>query len=144
MWLIKEAIPLSRNHLYRSIRDRKIAGVAGGIGEYLEIDAAIVRLVWLLAILFGGAGFLAYIIAWIIIPEEKIITSENPNFQEEPVPKTGDRIELTGGLTFLGVFLIVLGVYFLIKQFIPFGLLNYFWPIVIISLGIFLLIPKKN
>jgi phage shock protein C len=134
---------LSRNHLYRSVKDRKIAGVAGGIGEYLEIDPAIVRLVWLLAIFFGGAGFLAYIIAWIVIPEEKNATNKNPNLQEEPAPKTGGRNELTGGLTFLGVFLIVLGVYFLIKQFIPFGLLNYFWPIIIIGLGVFLLIPKK-
>lgn len=131
---------MSRNHLYRSVKDRKIAGVAGGIGEYLEIDPAIVRLVWLLAILFGGAGFLAYIIAWIVIPEEKVITNED--LREETVPATG-RTELTGGLTFLGILLIVLGIYFLIKQFIPFGLLNYFWPIIIISLGIFLLIPKK-
>lgn len=133
---------MSRNHLYRSVKDRKIAGVAGGIGEYLGIDSAIVRLVWLLAILFGGAGFLAYLIAWIVIPEEKVNTNEENNLQEKTVPSVG-KTELTGGLTFLGVLLIVLGIYLLVKQFIPFGLISYFWPIIIISLGIFLLIPKK-
>lgn len=133
---------MSRNHLYRSVKDRKIAGVAGGIGEYLGIDPAIVRLVWLLAILFGGAGFLAYIIAWIVIPEEKSVTNENNNPREESA-QTWDRTGLPGGLTFLGILLIVMGVYLLIKQFIPFGIINYFRPIFIISLGIFLLIPKK-
>lgn len=133
---------MSRNHLYRSVKDRKIAGVAGGIGEYLEIDAAIVRLVWLLAILFGGAGFLAYLIAWIVIPEEKVNTNEEINLREKTAPSVG-KTELTGGLTFLGVLLIVLGIYLLVKQFLPFGLINYFWPVIIISLGIFLLIPKK-
>lgn len=133
---------MSRNHLYRSVKDRKIAGVAGGIGEYLGIDPPIVRLVWLLAILFGGAGFLAYLIAWIVIPEEKVNTNEENNLQEKTVPSVG-KTELTGGLTFLGVLLIVLGIYLLVKQFIPFGLISYFWPIIIISLGIFLLIPKK-
>lgn len=134
---------MARNHLYRSVKDRKIAGVAGGIGEYLEIDPAIVRLVWLLAILFGGAGFLAYLIAWIVIPEAKVNTNEENNVQEKTVPSVG-KTELTGGLTFLGVLLIVIGIYLLVKQFIPFGLVNYFWPIIIISLGIFLLIPKNK
>ncbi len=134
---------MAKNHLYRSIKDRKIAGVAGGIGEYLDVDSAVVRLIWLLAILFGGAGFLAYIIAWIVIPEEKTASNEETFIKEEPVP-TGRKTEFAGGLYFLGILLIVLGVYFLIKQFIPFGLISYFWPIIIISLGIFLLIPKGN
>jgi phage shock protein C len=60
------------NKLYRSKRNRIIAGVCGGIGEYFKIDPTLIRLLWLLiSILSGGAGGLfAYIIAWIIIPEE--------------------------------------------------------------------------
>jgi phage shock protein C len=56
--------------LTRSRKDRKIAGVCGGLGEYLGIDSTLVRLIWLLLIFFGGTGVLAYIIAWIIMPEE--------------------------------------------------------------------------
>jgi len=56
--------------LYRSKTDRKIAGVCGGLGQYLDIDPVIVRLAWVIFTLAGGAGLLAYIIAWIIIPEE--------------------------------------------------------------------------
>ncbi|MCX7748997.1 MAG: PspC domain-containing protein [Clostridia bacterium] len=54
--------------LYRSDIDKKIAGVCGGFGEYFGIDPTIVRLLWVLFILLGGSGILAYIIAAIIIP----------------------------------------------------------------------------
>ena len=49
--------------------NRMICGVCGGIGEYLGIDATVVRLFWVLLSVMGGAGLLAYIIAAIIIPE---------------------------------------------------------------------------
>ena len=49
--------------------DRMICGVCAGIGEYLGIDATVVRLLWVLFSVMGGAGLLAYIIAAIIIPE---------------------------------------------------------------------------
>ncbi len=55
--------------LYRSKKDRVIGGVCGGLGHYLKIDPVIVRLIWALMVLMFGTGILAYIIAWIIIPE---------------------------------------------------------------------------
>jgi len=57
--------------LYRSKKNRVIAGVCGGIGEYFNIDPTLIRLIWILLVFAGGSGILAYIIAWIIIPEEK-------------------------------------------------------------------------
>ena len=57
--------------LYRSKKDRVIGGVCGGIGEYFNIDPIIVRLICILLLLASGAGLVAYIIAWIIIPEKK-------------------------------------------------------------------------
>jgi phage shock protein C len=57
--------------LYRSRDQRMIAGVAGGIAEYFNIDPTIVRLIWLLLALPGGIpGMVLYIIGWIIIPPE--------------------------------------------------------------------------
>ena len=60
------------NKLYRSKKNRIIAGVCGGIGEYFKIDPTLVRLLWLLISMVsaGVGGLVAYIIAWIIIPEE--------------------------------------------------------------------------
>jgi phage shock protein PspC (stress-responsive transcriptional regulator) len=56
--------------LYRSKKNRIIAGVCGGISEYFNVDPTLIRLLWLLISIMGGSGVLAYIIAWIIIPEE--------------------------------------------------------------------------
>jgi phage shock protein PspC (stress-responsive transcriptional regulator) len=56
--------------LYRSSRDKKIAGVCGGIAEYFGIDPTIVRLLWVIASLVAGSGILAYIICALVIPED--------------------------------------------------------------------------
>ena len=55
--------------LYRSRTNRKIAGVCGGLGEYMNLDPTIIRLIWVLLILCAGTGLLAYLIAALIIPE---------------------------------------------------------------------------
>lgn len=60
---------MAAKKLYKSRRDRKIAGVCGGIGEYFGIDSTIVRLIWLFLALFVGSGILAYIIAALVIPD---------------------------------------------------------------------------
>ncbi len=55
--------------LYRSKKQKMIAGVCGGIAEYFNVDPTAIRLLWVLFVFLGGSGILAYIIAWIIIPE---------------------------------------------------------------------------
>lgn len=59
-----------QKRLYRSRRDHIIAGIAGGLGEYFDVDPTIVRLVMLLLVFPGGAGLFLYIIGWVIIPPE--------------------------------------------------------------------------
>ncbi len=56
--------------LYRSKEGRKIAGVCAGLGDYFDIDPTIIRLIWLAMLFAVGSGVLAYIIAWIIVPEK--------------------------------------------------------------------------
>ncbi len=57
--------------LYRSSNQRIIAGVCGGIAEYFNIDPTLVRLIFVIVSLLGGSGILAYLIAALIIPEQK-------------------------------------------------------------------------
>ena len=56
--------------LYLSRRENSIAGVCGGIAEWLEIDPTIVRLIFVALAVAGGPGLLIYIVLWIVIPEE--------------------------------------------------------------------------
>jgi phage shock protein C len=57
--------------LYRSRTDKKLAGICGGLGEYLGVDPTVIRLATAIVCIATGfvPGFIAYVIAWIIIPE---------------------------------------------------------------------------
>ncbi len=56
--------------LYRSRSERKIAGVCGGLAAYMGVDPVIPRLVWVVFALAAGVGILAYLICWVVIPQE--------------------------------------------------------------------------
>jgi len=133
--------------IYRSRKDFMIAGVCGGIAEYFEIDSTLVRLLAILVVLLGGVGVIAYIIAWIIIPQ-------NPE-QETERSKDYDRVEeidinqeegkkdnykhVWGGLI-----LIFLGLFFLMRSFFPRFILVNFWPIILIAIGIVLIVQSLS
>lgn len=60
----------SYRKLTRSTTDRRIAGVCGGLAKYLNIDPTVVRILFLVALLWGSLGFWAYLIVWIAAPED--------------------------------------------------------------------------
>lgn len=57
--------------LVRSIQNRKIAGVCGGLGEFFNMDPIFFRAVFLVSIVFGGLGLVVYLVMWILMPEAK-------------------------------------------------------------------------
>jgi phage shock protein PspC (stress-responsive transcriptional regulator) len=59
--------------LYRSRKERVIGGVCGGLANYFYLDPVLMRFIWAVLFFFGGIGLVAYLLAWIIIPEEPII-----------------------------------------------------------------------
>ncbi len=59
--------------LYRSRKDRMIGGVCGGLAQYFTIDPTVIRLIAVISLLFGSLGFWAYLIMWIVVPEEPVI-----------------------------------------------------------------------
>ena len=56
--------------IYRNTKEKVIAGVCSGLGEYFNIDPVVIRMIWLIAVLIFGTGILAYILAWIFIPKK--------------------------------------------------------------------------
>lgn len=60
---------MAERKLYRSTTDRKIAGVAGGVAELFGVDSNLVRALWVVSVVFAGAGFLLYVVLWIVVPE---------------------------------------------------------------------------
>ncbi|MCR5558038.1 MAG: PspC domain-containing protein [Butyrivibrio sp.] len=59
---------MNTKRLYKS-NDRRIAGVCGGLGEYLNVDPTLIRLIWILVVFAGGSGVLLYIIASIVMED---------------------------------------------------------------------------
>jgi phage shock protein C len=58
--------------LYRSHANRRLAGVCGGLAEYFNIDATLVRVLFITFAVLGGPGLLAYVLLWIIVPEQPV------------------------------------------------------------------------
>lgn len=60
---------MQNKKLKKSRTDRKLCGVCGGLAEYLNLDPTVIRLIWVLLVFAAGTGFVAYIIAALIMPE---------------------------------------------------------------------------
>jgi phage shock protein C len=78
---------VARKRLVRPRNGRKVAGVCIGFAEYYDLDVTIVRIVWLLCAILGFFGFIAYGIAWIVMPEEPLLLTS-------PAP-TADKVTNT-------------------------------------------------
>jgi len=71
--------------LYRTHQGRILAGVCSGLAEYFGVDANLIRVVFLvLAVFTGGVGVLAYLLMWIVIPEE----GEKTSIAQDMINKT--------------------------------------------------------
>jgi len=79
--------PRGAKKLYLSRTNRKLGGVCGGFAEYLDVDATLVRLIWVMAALLVGWGVIGYLIAWLVIPDAPaFVPSPLPQRTAEPAP----------------------------------------------------------
>ena len=56
--------------LYRSRTNRQVAGVCGGLAERFNVDPTLMRVLFIVLAIFGGAGIILYIAMWIVVPEQ--------------------------------------------------------------------------
>jgi phage shock protein C len=115
--------------LRRSSDDRIIGGVCGGLARYLGVDAVAVRLGFVVLTIAGGGGILLYLVAWLLIPEQK------PG--EDIGPPAHARIE--GIWLYVGVGLIALGSILLVDQLFPW-FDRVIGPIVLVAIGVGILV----
>ena len=151
--------------IYRSTKDKMIGGVASGMAHYLDLDIALIRLLWVLFAFMGGIGFPVYLVAWIIIPEEpypgasktSISTGvdDNVNFGEDTPEKPNEetetyvspeiysqRADRTNQV--LGILLVVIGAAFLIRETLHLDIFRYVWPVLLVILGVYILVNDKR
>jgi len=139
--------------LYRTEKDKMIAGVAGGLGKYFNVDPTLIRIIFVLLAFWGGAGLLFYLLLVFIIPKQ----GEKEAVAEEiggKVDKLAGKIkkkgkELTGKRPLskrkiAGLIILIIGAYLLLNAVFPFQFLRwaFFWPALIIVVGLYFIITK--
>ena len=145
------------NRLYRSRHDRMLAGVAGGLAEMWGADPSLVRVIWALLVIFtGGIALLVYIVMALVIPDEPLdldvpaaAAGEAPSPEARAAAlaareaRVAARRESGGGFpagAVLGGFLIILGGFFLAREFLPQIDFDWFWPLILVGLGLLLVV----
>jgi len=130
-----DSTPQARR-IYRSRSDRILGGVAGGFARYLGVDPVLIRLA-LVALLFAGIGFVLYIVAWIIIPEEPLDRGAAIAEPEASPPAARSAADGQKARTLVGAILVGIGTLLLLDvafSFLSFG--RFIWPVAIIGLGV--------
>jgi phage shock protein PspC (stress-responsive transcriptional regulator) len=142
--------------LYRSRTDTVLGGVAAGLANYLDADPALVRIAWAILVpLTGGAAFLAYVVAWIVIPEEPVgaamvaptadAVADGDGAEDGSVATyvagtsaptaVPERDNGGGAALVVGIGLVLLGLWFLVREFLPPIDWDLLWPIALIGVG---------
>jgi phage shock protein C len=123
------------DRLYRSVDDRMIAGVCGGVAARLGIDPSIVRVVW--AILILPTGFIAlaaYLLMWLIVPQAPV------GMGPMPAVSRGGRNGIDAAPLLVGGAFILVGGWLLLRELFPILDPGRFWPVALVILGVGLVV----
>ncbi len=134
--------------LYRSRTDSTIGGVCGGLGEYFSVDPTFIRIIAVLLAFADGIGLVAYIVAWIIIPQRpqevvgaEVVEGEEATPPDAPVKAEESKPVYGSWNRYIpGAILVCIGAYFLIREHYWWWHLERFWPLLLIAFGVFLIL----
>lgn len=139
---------MASKKLYRSCKSRILGGVCGGLGEYFDVDPVLIRLLFIIALLSGGIGFIVYIVAWLAIPNDPKCEKETA---EEEIKAAAHSVADTvkdsvksrkdDNRAIVGVAILIVGIIFLAvnASWIPADVWRHFiifWPVLIVLFGL--------
>lgn len=147
--------------LYRNVNERVLGGVAAGLARYFDIDVTWVRILFILAVLFGLSGLFIYVILWIAIPEQPFSWNAQPHTDykvkdtltdaaaEPVIPAPVAPAKESNNKNIGGLILIFLGLFFLLREFdlVPYWFrIGKLWPLFLIIPGLVMLVnaTKKS
>ena len=118
-----------------------IGGVAAGVATWINADPALVRIAWALLVpLTGGAALLAYVVAWVVVPEASV----QPQSADSVAPASEDAKPgpVDDGRTalFIGGGLVIVGLYFLVREYLPRIDWSFVWPLILVGVGALILV----
>ncbi len=143
--------------MYRSRSDRVLGGVCGGLAQYLDVDANLIRAAFVAFALLTGVGVVVYLVLWLLVPLEGEAEGSAREVAAAGAAEIADKAkELAqavkrsrlGMAAWVGLALILLG---LLLLFWNLGLLVWWWrvwavawPVVLVALGLALLVHRKE
>jgi phage shock protein PspC (stress-responsive transcriptional regulator) len=134
------ARPAAARHLRRRTSDRVIGGVAGGLGDYLNIDPILLRVAFAGLMIFGGAGIVLYVLGWLLIPD----AAHDDSIAQTALRLVARRIGRLGAMVLVIIVVVVLSPW-ITNRFDSFYVQpEVFWALAIALIGIVLLLPRDQ
>ena len=154
---------MENRRLSRNSMNRVIGGVCSGLAEFFGLDVALVRIAFVIAFLFASFGFWLYIILWIVLPVQGQQTTVNSqqstvNGQQSTVnsqqsesvseseseSESVSKPESTVKSIFAGSFIILIGMLFLVNNFIPISWIWKLWPLILVAIGVVMIVTASK
>ena len=152
---------MENRKLRRNPMNRVIGGVCSGLADFLGVDVALMRIAFVIAFLFASFGFWLYIILWIVLPESQQTTdngqqsfgqsqgqsqsqsqgqSQSPQSESVSVSKSESKVKSI----FAGAFIILIGLLFLVNNFIPINWVWKLWPLILVAIGVVMIVTARK
>lgn len=130
-------------------RIRMIGGVAAGVAEWIQADPALIRIAWALLVpITGGAALLAYIVAWVVLPEAGTAAATDAvvGADVDPVSQEAPSRPIDQGRTqlLLGAGLVLVGLWFFVREYLPDIDWGFVWPLALVAAGIAVLLSATR
>jgi phage shock protein PspC (stress-responsive transcriptional regulator) len=127
--------------------NKVIGGVCSGLAEFFGLDVALVRIAFVIAFLFASFGFWLYIILWIVLPvdgQQSTVNSQQsesePVSESESVSKSESKVKSI----LAGSFVILIGLLFLVNNFIPINWVWKLWPLILVAIGVVMIVTSSK
>ena len=130
----------NNKRLERDLQNRVLGDVCSGLGNYFDMEPTIWRVLFFLLFWLGLSGLLIYIILWMVMPAKL----SGPNVQDAEIVGEGGEVKKSNGNMTAGLILIGIGAISLLARYVPQISWHTAWPIILIAIGLFLIIPKNK
>ena len=131
---------MENRRLERNPMNKVIGGVCSGLAEFFGLDIALVRIAFVIAFLFASFGFWLYIILWIVLPER----SQQPTTNSQQPIANSQQSESKVKSIFAGAFVILIGLLFLVNNFIPINWMWKLWPLILVAIGVVMIVTASK
>ena len=138
---------MENRKLSRNPMNKVIGGVCSGLAEFFGLDVALVRIAFVIAFMFASFGFWLYIILWIVLPVDGQQTTDNgqqPTANSQQPTANSQAPESKVKSVLAGSFVILIGLLFLINNFIPINWVWKLWPLILVAIGVVMIVTASK